>query len=204
MTFGQWKETLFVIITLILECNSSCRKENHSQCHWSTLTWIRTTYTNLPVLQENVSTTAGTSTWIELYHTHEEDSRISRYWTRNLLKDIFESGGDIAAVTSLGEGNYRLSCDSQIFIWFTWCWCPFLLVIRSVIKLQIREQIVDVSVLWFMEEIVEIVAGEVVWATARVDVHILAVVITRLSRSWMCQCYRSRSRVDVIKVILQE
>ena len=33
---------------------------------------------------------------------------------------------------------------------------------QSVIRPQIREQIVNVPVLWFMEEIVEIVAGEVV------------------------------------------
>ena len=38
----------------------------------------------------------------------------------------------------------------------------FLTVIPSVTRLQIREQIVNVPVLWFMEEIVEIVAGGVV------------------------------------------
>ena len=45
----------------------------------------------------------------------------------------------------------------------------------AVIRLQIQEQIVDVPVPQIKEEIVEIVAGEVVCrrqATARVDVHI--------------------------------
>ena len=77
------------------------------------------------------------------------------------------------------------------------------------------EQVVDVPVLWFMEEIVELVVGEVVcnartgvrrqhgWtctqasgdstggraqATARVDVH-------KVSRSWMFRYHGSGSRV---------
>ena len=75
---------------------------------------------------------------------------------------------------------HRLSIDSH------GAGCPFLTVIPSIIRLQIREQIVDVPVLWFLEDIVEVVAGEVVCnlqATARVDAHIFAVVTTRLSRS---------------------
>ena len=38
-TSGQWKETSFIVTTLNLEFSYTCRKKNHSQFHWSILTW---------------------------------------------------------------------------------------------------------------------------------------------------------------------
>ena len=83
-TCGQSKVTSFIVITLNLEYISTCRKKNHSQFHWSILTWM--------CCKKKVSTIIGTSIWIEPYQIHGQDSRSARYWKRNLLQDFCGPG----------------------------------------------------------------------------------------------------------------
>ena len=109
-TCGQWKETSCIVITSNVEFISVCRREEHSQPHWSTLTWPGLRTQIWMYCKKNVSTIIGTAMWIELCRIHRQDSRCLRFWMKNLLKDI----------CGPGEGTYKDSSNNQTRLCVAW------------------------------------------------------------------------------------
>ena len=82
MTFGQWKERSFIVITSTLEFGSTCRKKKHSVFHWEYIDVIRSTHTDLDVWQEK---------------------RIEDYWKVDSNRNLSDSWKGVTKFTLLKE-----------------------------------------------------------------------------------------------------
>ena len=93
-TYGLFKGISFIVFILNFVFISTCRKKNHSQYHWSTLTWPGVHIRIWMCCKRNVSTTIEMLMVIEPCLTRGQDSRNFRCWVRNLLNGTCGPGGD--------------------------------------------------------------------------------------------------------------